>query len=330
MIAAPQRHIPITVAVLLLALSSLSCETVYQHEQEYPLFRRMRSELAPLQFAELSDTPTIRRHYRRVVDAAPGARHSTGTVPTLGMRVAVHLWYPAREDPAGTVFVVHGYLGHALQHAKLIAPLLRAGYLVVVPELPGHGLSDGRRGAIGDFADYGTFLDDVTEYVAGHVPEPWHAVGHSTGGTTVYEFIRRFHDPYEAVILVAPLVRSKFYRLSRLGRFLSRPFLDTISTGYDQPLGVSVMPLAWFDRQVEWNQRAGDFDVVDRKVLILQGTGDQVVAWRYNRRFLEDAFSTVEYRSFRGAGHVPFREDPPTGPAAVEAAVSYILATDGR
>ncbi len=316
-----------------LAVVSVSCETtgIQAHADRYPEFRQMRAELAPLRFDQPSDTPTIREYYADASRGIPGVRHDTGTVPTLGMNVAVHVWYPpgapdGTGGPRGTVFVVHGYLAHPLQHAALIRRLLQENFVVVAPELPGHALSDGPRGAIGDFADYGEFFNDVTAYVEGHVPKPWHAVGHSTGATTIYEFVRRFRDPFDAVVFVAPLVRSRYYGLARAGRFLTRPFLQTIDTGYDDPLGVEQMPLSWFDREVEWNRRADGFATVQRSILVLQGTADHVVAWRYNRRFLQKAFREVHYRLFDGAGHVLFREAPPVGPAAVEAAVSWILA----
>jgi alpha-beta hydrolase superfamily lysophospholipase len=242
--------------------------------------------------------------------------------------MAVHVWRP--EDDAvssnGTVFVIHGYLAHPLQHAALIRRLLAEDYTVVAPELPGHALSDGERGGIEDFADYGRFLAAVTHYLDGALPEPWHAVGHSTGATTIYEFLRQHPDPFASVVFVAPLVRSRFYRVSRVGRFLSRPFVDEVNTGYDDPLGVQRMPLSWFDAQVAWNRRFPDYPEISREILVLQGTADHVVAWRYNRRALTDAFSEVEYELYPGAGHVLFRAKPAVRDAAVERAVQHIMA----
>jgi alpha-beta hydrolase superfamily lysophospholipase len=285
----------------------------------------MRAELEPLTFDSPSETPTIRRYYSEASRGVDGARHDTGTVASRTGDVAVHIWWPPqRERARGTVFVVHGYLAHPLQHSALIRELLDNSYVVIAPELPGHALSDGPRGAIEDFGDYGAIFESVANAVAGHAPRPWHGVGHSTGATTLYEFIREYRDPFQGVVFVAPLVRSRFYGVSRVGRFLSRPFVDTISTGYDDPLGVRRMPLAWFDRQVEWNRRARNFDVVHRPVLVLQGTSDTVVAWRYNRRFLEDAFSEVHYRLFPDAGHVLFREAPTVRREAIRAVVQYL------
>ncbi|MEX2443297.1 MAG: alpha/beta hydrolase [Alkalispirochaeta sp.] len=314
-----------TIITLLLTTVAACASATPPHEEAYPAYRRMRAELEPLNFDGSSDTPTIRRYYSEASRGISGVRHDTGTVTTKDGEMAVHIWWPPDSDGAeGTVYVVHGYLAHPLQHAALIRELLEDTYVVVAPELPGHALSDGRRGAIDDFADYGAFFDSVARAVAGHVPTPWHAVGHSTGATTLYEFIRRYRDPFEGVVFVAPLVRSRFYGLSRVGRFLSSPFINSVSTGYDDPLGVQRMPLSWFDRHVEWNRRAREFDQVQRPLLVLQGTADTVVAWRYNRRFLNDAFPQVRYRLFPGAGHVLFRESPDVRREAVQTVVTYL------
>lgn len=299
---------------------------------ESPVFVAMRSELAPLSIPQESKTPTIREYYREAIGSVPGVRHDTGTVlvtPDIGkpFRASVHVWQPA-DRKGETVFLVHGYLAHPLQHRDLIQELLRRRFVVVAPELPGHGLSDGERGAIADFQVYGTFFKTVLSHLNGTVPAPWHAVGHSTGATTIYEYLRGHDDPFEAVVFVAPLVRSKFYRLARFGRFLSRPFLDSVATGYHDPLGVARMPLSWFDRQVEWNRRSKNFEIVPRPVLVLQGTRDTVVAWRYNRRFLREAFTGVSYRLFDGADHVLYREAAPVGPEAVAITADYVESTD--
>jgi alpha-beta hydrolase superfamily lysophospholipase len=307
------------------------CATPPPHAEAYPEYRAMRAELAPLELGEPVTAPTIRSYYEAVADGVDGVIHTPGTVPALGGAMAVHVWQPRSGDAPsrGTVFVIHGYLAHPLQHAALIRRLLAEGYTVVAPELPGHALSDGERGGIDDFSDYGRFLAAVTDYLDGQIPEPWHAVGHSTGATTIYEFLRQNPDPFASVVFVAPLVRSRFYRVSRVGRFLSRPFLDEVNTGYDDPLGVQRMPLSWFDAQVAWNERLPEYPEIQREILVLQGTADHVVAWRYNRRALTAAFSEVAYELYPGAGHVLFRAEPAVRDAAVTRAVTHIMEAEG-
>lgn len=329
-----------TLILALLILPLAACRTTGEatHAERYPLFAAMQAELTPLEMetisatfgadaplaaAPVSPTPLIHAHYAETTQGVEGARHYVGTVPAIGLDVAVHLFVPA-GTPRGTVVLVHGYLAHALQHAPMIQQLLRAHYLVVAPELPGHGLSGGARGNIDSFLDYGDFLRDVLATVTPTIPEPLHAVGHSTGATTIYEHLRRHGDPFETVVFVAPLVRSAWYTLARAGRTLSRPFLRAVGTGYNDPIGVSVMPLAWFDALVAWNRVNGSFATVDRTVLILQGTSDEVVDWRYNRAFLTNAFASVEYELFEDAGHVLFRERMPVREAAIARVIEWV------
>lgn len=302
------------------------CSTTTPPEEHHE-YRAMRAELAPLRFDRASATPTIRAYYAECIANVAGARHDTGTFPSLDMNMTAHVFYPdAGGAPRGTVVVVHGYLAHPVQLAALIRALVSEGYVVVAPELPGHALSDGPRGAIGDFSEYGVFLADLIRYIDGHLPRPWHAVGHSTGATTIYEFIRDHADPFGAVVFAAPLVRSHRFVVSRMARAVTRPFIGTVKTGYDDPLGMERMPLSWFDAQVAWNRRKESFEALSRTVLVLQGTDDRVVDWRYNRVFLERAVPAHEYVVLGGAGHVIYRGGSESARLAVERTIRHIHA----
>lgn len=307
-----RRAIPAGVAgALVVALIASGCSSApVPHRERYPQFAVMRAELAPLVPGQPSDTERIRAYYAETTAGLPNARHDTGLVDAGPVQAAVHVFHPGTDAPRGTVVAVHGYLAHAKQLSYLINRLLAENWVVVAPELPGHGLSGGQRGYIADFGDYAEFLDDVLQAIDGWAPRPWDAIGHSTGATTVLELIRTTRDPFHRVIFAAPLVRSKYYGTSRALRLVSRPFLNYVGTGYDDPLGVPQMPMAWFDAQVAWNRRVRDMDPLVREVFVQQGTRDMVVAWRRNRRFLERHLPEATYRLYEGAGHVLYREEP--------------------
>lgn len=281
------------------------------HEATDPQREAMLRELRPMQITSegvvATHTPIIRAYYSEVTAGLPGVSHDTGTFEALGAPMVMHVFAPA-GTARGTIFAVHGYLAYPLQMAALIRAAVQHGYVVVVPELPGHALSGGERAFIADFADYAVFFRAVVRTVAGAAPRPWHAVGHSTGASTLYEYMQTVDDPFAAVVFAAPLIRSKYYRWSRAARFLSRPVVDTVPTGYSGVMAVERMPLDWFDAQVAWNARVDRYPVLQRSVLILQGTADRVVSWRYNRRYFERHVARVDYRTFEGAGHVLYRE----------------------
>ena len=179
---------------------------------------------------------------------------------------------------------------------------------VLALELPGHALSGGERGGIEAFADYGEILAAVLEASEGRLPQPWHAVGHSTGASTILIHLAEEGDPFRKVVFLAPLIKSKYYGLSRFGRFVTRPFFSEVSTGYEEVLGVPEMPLSWFDAQVRWNRRNDEYPLFDRPLMVLQGDDDRVVAWRRNRSYLEQHFPQMEYHLLEDADHVILKE----------------------
>jgi alpha-beta hydrolase superfamily lysophospholipase len=242
--------------------------------------------------------------------------------------MAVHLFFPA--IPTGeTVLLVHGYLSHALDHATLIRRLLKEGYSVIAPELPGHGLSGGIRGGVESFPAYGRVLAAaiaaVSEYriLPGPGESDWHAIGHSTGAVAIIEYLRQVDDPFRSIVFAAPLVRNRLYNGARAGREATRFFLDVIPTRYDNPLGVRQMPLSWFDAQVEWNSDVHRIGPYTRPLLVIQGTHDGVVAWRYNRQVLQEIFPNIDYRTIRGAPHILY-QDPTVRDEAIDMTIDFL------
>jgi alpha-beta hydrolase superfamily lysophospholipase len=303
-----------------------------EHAEEFPQYAAMRAELPPLAGSASAQIPVIRRRYRACTAGVAGARHEAGWFLFRDERMAAHLFFPAEADgktdasgPAGTVFFIHGYLSHALDHAALIRRLLREGYIVVAPELPGHGLSGGIRGGIDSFSDYGAFLSALIADVGRRAPRPWHAIGHSTGAVAILEHLWTDGDPFGAVVFAAPLVRNRMYDAARVGRFLTQPVVSTFPTRYDSPLGVPRMPLSWFDAQVAWNAELDSVATIDRPVYVLQGDRDRVVAWRYNRKVIGDLFTTVDYDLIPGASHVLYQtEDVDTRQQTLDRTVAYL------
>jgi alpha-beta hydrolase superfamily lysophospholipase len=336
-----RRVVIMTVTMALFLAATVSCQsaiTPREHAERYPLFDAMRAELQPYQPGVEVEAPVIRRYYRSSLAGIPDGQHLPVSFPFKGDRMALHLYFPDGDTAgsfpadmpgqAGTVIILHGYLSHALDHAALIRGFLERDYVVVVPELPGHGLSGGVRGGIDSFGDYGSFLDTLIEVIGPDMPTPWHIIGHSTGALSIFEYLRRGNDPFDAVVFAAPLVRSWMYNPARLGRFLTRPFVTTVATQYDSPLGVHRMPLDWFDAQVEWNRRIENFlethPPITREILVLQGNRDRVVAWRYNRRIIERAFTRVDYRILPGESHVLYQDDARNRQKALDMTFRYI------
>ena len=94
-----------------------------------------------------------------------------------GLRVRVVEGGAADAYP---VVLVHGWGGYSYSFAETIPALIHAGYRVIVPELPGHGLSDKPRE---DDAFTTEALESVVRGVLGAVGiDRFSYVGHSMGG----------------------------------------------------------------------------------------------------------------------------------------------------
>jgi len=84
-----------------------------------------------------------RRAVERAVDFMAEARAHRLTVGPD--RVAVHEFGPGREQPSGTILVIHGWRSRTEYMRALIEGCRDAGFRVVSLDLPGHGASTGRR-----------------------------------------------------------------------------------------------------------------------------------------------------------------------------------------
>lgn len=291
-------------------------------------FVPLRGELAAYEPDVRSDTPTIRARYHECVGDSAGVIHDTWGYRSLDGTMAVHVWrrLPSDVPPRGTVLLVHGYVALPCELEPVIERLLADGYVVLAPELPGHGLSDGARADIESFADYGRFLVDL-DPILSSLPHPHDVVAHSTGASAVIERLRTDGDPYDRIVLLAPLVRSRGYRATRVARAISRPFVSTVPARNAERFGFERIPLHWFDSLVEWNRTLdrAPRPFSDRELLIVQGRSDTVVAWRYNVRVLGDLLPMAEVREIPALGHVPSSREE-AGRTAIDEIAAYLEA----
>jgi len=97
------------------------------------------------------------------------------TIATPLGRLRCYVFTPDEGDPLGTVLMVHGWTGEASFMTALGEAVRRAGYRVVLFDLPAHGMSEGRSTNLIDCARAVIFVADVFG--------PFEAVlSHSFGG----------------------------------------------------------------------------------------------------------------------------------------------------
>lgn len=97
------------------------------------------------------------------------------TVPTAFGALQTYVFDPDAAPPLGTVLVVHGWTSEASFMSALAEPIRRAGFRVVLFDMPAHGLSPGRVTNLIDCAK-------ATQAVGEAVGPVEAIVGHSFGG----------------------------------------------------------------------------------------------------------------------------------------------------
>jgi pimeloyl-ACP methyl ester carboxylesterase len=124
-----------------------------------------------------------------------------------------HLPPPAAS--LGTLVLLHGLFDDGRGWRDLPERLARAGYTVVVPDLPGHGASTATA------ATPDALVDRMAEAISEVAPEgPLRLVGHSMGAVVAAHLAQRIARRVERLVLVAP---------AGLGVRINPDFLDQMA-----------------------------------------------------------------------------------------------------
>lgn len=258
----------------------------------------------------------------------PGTDEKTGSsvrqMKSSGYRIFLQEWHPA--NPQATVLITHGYLDHTGLHSRLIGFLLGRGYRVVSWDLPGHGLSDGPRGAIDSFAVYTTVFGKVVGLVKESFPGPLHVIGHSTGCLVAFNFLASARvDPFDSVVFVAPLARHFLWEpgvfghavlkktgITRLPRMVMNVSGDEAFNNLlrHDPLNSGWVPVSWPAALYAWEQNRPVCMVSRRRVLLLTGTHDTVVDATWNMNWYQQVLPSAEVMTVPGGRHHLLNEEP--------------------
>jgi len=249
--------------------------------------------------------------------------HGFGALDTGGFRIATHYWLP--QNPKGTLVVMHGYYDHVGIFGNAIEFGLQQGFAILAFDLPGHGLSSGEQVAIDSFDQYADVLDAILTAAQKLLPSPYFAMGQSTGSSVLLNYLWRYDATRPAPVLArialcAPLILPRGWRYS--GRFLYalvHRFIKRMPRGRSSNshnpdfiyfvdeqdcLQSRTLSVRWVGAMKAWNQQFRGFPALpDKSVLVLQGTDDQTVAWRYNLQQLARKLPRAGLHFIEGAGH---------------------------
>ncbi|WP_227718111.1 MULTISPECIES: alpha/beta hydrolase [Microbulbifer] len=292
-----------------------------------PDYSALRKELPALDFACDQPLPgsvaSYRTYYHLNFDEAAGT--GIGTFKAAGFELVAQYWLVA--EPRGTLFICHGYFDHTGIYGAAIRYGLQRGFNVVAVDFPGHGLSSGEPVAIDTFLQYREVLEALLRRAQGKVPEPWHGLGQSTGGATLLSYLQfSLWQPFDKIMLLAPLVRPANWHLRKWMFYLGRYLMPRPSRGFNinthdaefarrqahrDPLQSPVMSIRWLGAMVDWLKVFPKTHRNRRPILVVQGTDDQTVDWRYNMRVIRDRFPNSKRVIIRGARHQMINETQP-------------------
>lgn len=298
------------ITIWLIICLAFSCATSSESPDVIKERDRLRSERHSINDVWSPATEGIYSYFERCVEGIPGASIYPVWFDSLNDVMNGIIFSPEVSN-GKSVLLIHGYAGNIRGLSEIISHLLRYGYTVAALTLPGHSLSGGKRGDIGDFKDYGTAVNDFLLQLGGKIPNIEYAVGHSTGCTSLIIYNEHYGWDFKGVLFIAPLIRSYSWYPAVVARFLSSPFINSVDTAWSGPFAVQTFPFHWFDELKLWNKRNKKYEKKEDRLLIFQGKKDQVVSWRYNLKYIKKLYPNSEIFLYDDADHIDiFRNEP--------------------
>nr|WP_255639734.1 alpha/beta hydrolase [Aquibacillus saliphilus] len=237
--------------------------------------------------------------------------------------ISVQIFKPNKSK--GTIFLLHGYLSHIGHLSRIIRFLNEQQYTVISYDLQGHGLSRGKTASVTHFSDYVITMEKLMNKATAEIPGPFYVIGHSTGAAITIDYLLRHKEhQIDKVILVAPLIRSNHWHLSRIGFSMAKlfPFVTDVKRNYrentseksyldfisNDPLQTDAIPLEWIGALIKWNEEIKSYKKTSTKTCIIQGNKDKTVDWKHNLVFTQEKFTNLEVVLIDNGKHELFNE----------------------
>ncbi len=236
--------------------------------------------------------------------------------------------YFKKESAVATCFLLHGYYDHSGLYRHLIEYCLKRNFSVVIFDLPGHGLSTGEQSSIPDFSNYQSVVNDWLSVFKQEIPKPWHAIGQSTGGAILAEYLLSHGDKvFDKSVLLAPLLYTRQWTFSSLACYLVKPFLGKIKRKFTEnsgdaafvdflentdPLQSRFLSLQWVTALRKWITHFLSLAVSDYAPLIVQGKQDTTVDWKRNIPIYQQKFPNSKVFYLQEGYHHLAADNPAT------------------
>ena len=170
--------------------------------------------------------------------------------------------FPPEGEARGTLVLMTGYSEFIEKYFETIGDFTRLGYLVVMPEWRGHGLSDGdgrepTRLHLQDFDQNLSDLEDRWEKLVAPLPKPHFGLAHSMGGQISLRAVQAHPEWLSGLAQCAPMHGLPIpSHLAAIAKFVARLYRLLGKADSWNPLqGQAVRP-----GNAETNDVTNDFD----------------------------------------------------------------------
>lgn len=295
---------------------------------------QVKKEIQPINFFRKQEYSGHVKEYFKFYGFHEGnVPHYSGTVNSGENSIYVHVYVP--EHYTAVIFLLHGYQDHSGILAPAIENFINQKYAVVTYDMQGYGLSSGTRAGITDFSEYAKTLSDLLNETQNHLHGPYHIAGHSMGCAVILDYLFEHGIiPFEKVIFIAPLVKSRWWKLSRLGHLAAKKIIKKIPRKFrkdcgnkeflkfykNDPLQYRYVHLSWVRALFKWNRRIKKSFTNYKPALVLQGQNDIIVDWDWNIKFLRKKLPNAKVIYLETGNHQLLNELP-----AVRERVFYFI-----
>lgn len=115
------------------------------------------------------------------------------------MKLYTRYFNNTNSDHIGNLVIIHGLGEHCGRYVHFIKNFTEAGFKVYTFDLPGHGMTKGKKGELKSFNEIYAFIEE-------YVPEDYFLFGHSLGGLIATRFSSLTENKPKKLILSAPAI----------------------------------------------------------------------------------------------------------------------------
>ncbi|MDG1050069.1 MAG: alpha/beta fold hydrolase [Planctomycetota bacterium] len=256
-------------------------------------------------------------------EVASGLSHDS----MKGMVLLTVLELAARGEPSGAVTVIHDAGDTGERYRVLASDLAERGWAVALPDLRGHGRTEGPRGHSNGLREVARDIQEIQDHLAYRMPEvPKVLVGVGLGANYAAMYALETPGVVSALVLIAPLHEPRF-TAPEAPRGLSKFFKKVTpqsegSTGYgpDALTSAAAQASAWSaselthevitQRAIEEAQRSSREHLarvaeLGIPVLLVHGGDDPISSPEWSR---SQEGGTVEVLIVEGQRHHPLHD----------------------